>query len=167
MYTIAMIPPESVRNKADNYRKRYDTQYGQIPAHIKLVEPFEYPEENISDLISRIKEIAAKSRPVTLSFHRIGTFYPANPVIYFGIQDKSDIINLHHALLEKIPQARDHYAYVPHLTIARDLPNDELHDVYGRLKMLDIDMTCEIREIHLLVRQPQEKWEEVESFTLG
>ncbi len=167
-YCVVIFPSSPVQEKANTYRKRYDSQYAFIPPHVKLLNPFQLSSGQLNHLTETIRRIAGNTEPFTLRFHKVGSFAPTNNVIYYGIENKEHLTALHRELTDRIPVAGDPYTYVPHLTIAQELTVAELNDVYGRLRMVNVNMSSDVRHIHLLQRpDPDSVWEIVQSFPLA
>lgn len=167
-YCIVIFPSSPVQEKANTYRKRYDSQYAFIPPHIKLLNPVQLSPDQLEHMISTIRRLAGKTKPFTLRFHKVGSFSPTNNVIYYGIENKNQLTDLHRELMDHVRGSFDPYVYVPHLTIAQDLTYEEMNDVFGRLKMVNVDMSSDVQQIHLLQRPDTDAvWEIVQSFQLG
>jgi 2'-5' RNA ligase len=50
------------------------------------------------------------------------------------------------------------YHFNPHLTIAQQLGDDELHDVLASLKKTELDLTSCIDRVHLLYQTDNQSW---------
>lgn len=166
-YTIAVFPSREVQERANSYRMRYDSHYALIQPHIKLKWPFEASDDELPQIIEHIEKVASQTEPFTIKFHKIKTFFPTNPVIYLGIQDPSPLVSLHSRLNEGIPGKEEKYVYVPHLTIGQDMVEDEFHDVYGRLKMIDLQLESKIDRLALLYQLGDKTWTTHQTFLLG
>ncbi|WP_167577577.1 2'-5' RNA ligase family protein [Ammoniphilus sp. YIM 78166] len=166
-YTVAIFPGHEVQERANSYRKRYDSHYALIQPHLKLKWPFEASDENLPAIIEQIEQIAKDTEPFELLFHKIKTFYPTNPVLFFGVQDPSSLQTLHSKLNEGPLKREEKYVFVPHLTIAQDMIEDEFHDVYGRLKMINLNLKSKIDRISLLYQLGDKTWTTHQTFLLG
>lgn len=149
-YSVVVFPSSNVQEVANSYRKRYDPTYSLIPPYIRLKEAFELAEEELPKLVEHLEKVANTTTAFSVHFHRVSTFHPTNNVIYFGIQDKEPFIALHQKIMEFFGSEKERYAFVPHLTIGRDLTDDELKDVVGRLSMVKIDMSTLVDRFHLV-----------------
>lgn len=166
-YTIAIFPGHEVQERANSYRKRYDSHYALIPAHLKLKWPFDASEQDLPAMVDYIERVAKETDPFELTFHKIKTFYPTNPVIYFGVQDPTPLVSLHSKLNEGVLQRDEKYVYLPHLTIGQDMIEDEFHDVYGRLKMVNLNLKSAIDRISLLYQLGDKTWTTHQTFLFG
>ncbi|MGA9287366.1 MAG: hypothetical protein WBV93_03360, partial [Anaerobacillus sp.] len=59
------------------------------------------------------------------------------------------------------------YNFVPHITIAQDLSDDEHSDVYGSLQMKDVNHEEMIDRFQLLYQLENGMWTVHETFHLG
>lgn len=166
-YAIAIFPNKDVQERANSYRKRYDSHFALIQPHIKLKWPFEITDAELPKLISYIEKVAAETEPFNIHFHKIKTFYPANRVLYFGIQDPGHLTALHSQFDLGSLKKEEKYVFVPHLTIGQDMIEDEFHDVYGRLKMINIHYESNIDRISLLYQLGDQTWTTHQTFLLG
>lgn len=165
-YTMAIFPGKDVQDRANSYRKRYDSQYAFIQPHIKLKWPFELTENDLPTIVDHMEKIAGETPIFTITFHKIKTFYPTNPVIYFGIQDVEPLVSLHHKLSIEPINSQERYVFAPHLTIGQDMVEDEFHDVYGRLKMIHLNYISRIDRISLLYQLGDHTWTTHQTFLL-
>jgi 2'-5' RNA ligase len=165
--TIAIFPSVGVQERANSYRMRYDSHYAMIQPHVKLKWPFEVPETDLEMIVKEIESVTKEVSPFSIRFHKIKTFFPTSRVIYMGIQDPTPLTRLHDKLSKQGPlQQEEKYVYIPHLTIGQDMIDDEFHDVYGRLKMLDLNLDSTIDRIHLLYQLGDKTWTAHQTFLL-
>lgn len=165
-YCIAIFPPNDVQDLANSYRKRYDPQHAFIPPHIKLKPPFELMGRNLDDIIQHLEEVAASSARFHIELYKVSTFHPTTNVVYFAIRDEKPLIELHNKCNSGILYDEEAYKYVPHLTIGQELSKDELQDVYGRLRLMNINATFDVSNFHLLYKKGDGTWTVSQSFHL-
>jgi 2'-5' RNA ligase len=165
-YSIVVFPSSQVQEIANSYRKRYDPTFDLIPPYIRLKEAFELEEDRLPNLVSHLEQVAQSTDSFTAHFHRISTFHPTSNVIYIAVQNKEPFVALHEKIVKKCVNTPETYAYVPHLTIGRDLSNDELRDVTSQLSMHKIDLTSEIDSFHLIRPLEDGTWSVYQTFHL-
>jgi len=163
-YGIVIYPPREIQDRANALRKRYDSHYTFIPPHVTLVDSFEW--EYDKELIDRIEKVTQTTPPVTLKLSKVSTFLPISPVVYFGFDQNENIQQLHQNLLDSILAQEPKFKFTPHLTIAQDLPEQELHDILGRLKMKDYSMDLLVDRIHLCYQLENGSWTVFQTFLL-
>lgn len=166
-YGIVIFPSKKLQDLANSYRKRYDSHYSLIPPHLTLKDPFEADEAKISEIAQKLSGIAKKSKPLTLHVFKVSSFQPVNNVVYFKVKPTEELEKLYQDIHEQFPDDDTKYAFVPHITIAQDLSNDEHSDVYGSLRMLGIDHIETVDRFHLLYQLENGQWTVYETFLLG
>jgi 2'-5' RNA ligase len=165
-YSIVVFPSSKVQEVANSYRKRYDPTYALIPPFIRLKEAFELEESELPKLVTHLEQVANSTQSFTAHFHRVSSFHPTNNVIYFAVQNKEPFEQLHQKIVEHCVPHKETYAYVPHLTIGRDLSDDELRDVTGQLSMVKFDLTSDIDRFHLVYQLEDGIWSVYQTFLL-
>ncbi|OEG00050.1 hypothetical protein BHF71_06725 [Vulcanibacillus modesticaldus] len=163
-FGIVIFPSIEVQERANALRKRYDSHYNLIPPHITIKEAFELdsPDKAIAHLESVTKIIP----PFNLKLNKIKSFYPISPVLYCGVEDDPIIYHLHEKINSGVLYHETKHKFTPHLTIAQDLPDQEIHDIYSRLKLKDFNMTFPVEQIHLCYQTETGSWEVYQSFPL-
>ena len=165
LYSIVVFPASKVQEVANSYRKRYDPAYALIPPYIRLKEPFELEESQLPDLVEYLEQVASSTNRFQARFHRVSSFHPTNNVIFLALQDKEPFHALHQKIVQRFPE-KETYAFVPHLTIGRDLSDDELRDVTGQLSMVKFDLTSEVDRFHLIYQLEDGIWSSYQTFLL-
>lgn len=164
-YSIVVFPSSDVQEAANSYRKRYDPTYALIPPFIRLKEAFELDESKLPELVSHLEQVASSTESFPVHFHRVSSFHPTNNVIYFAVQNKEPFEKLHQKIVGCVPD-KETYAFVPHLTIGRDLSDDELRDVTGQLSMARIDFHSDVDRFHLVHELENGTWGVYQTFLL-
>jgi 2'-5' RNA ligase len=83
-----------------------------------------------------------------------------------ALQNKEPFVQLHQKIASQCVSEKETYSYVPHLTIGRDLSNDELRDITGQLSMAKIDLTSEVDRFHLIYQLEDGIWSVYQTFLL-
>lgn len=164
MYSIVVFPSSKVQEVANSYRKRYDPTYSLVPPFIRLKEGFELDEAKLPELVSHLEQVASSTDSFEAHFHRFATFHPTTNVIYMAVQNKEPFNELHQKIADQCVTQKETYAFVPHLTIGRDLSDDELRDVTGELGMAKVDLTTEVDRFHLMYQLEDGIWSVYQSF---
>lgn len=165
-YSIVIFPSSKVQEVANSYRKRYDPAYALIPPYIRLKESFQLEEAELPRLVAHLEQVASSTQSFSTRFHRVSSFHPTNNLIYLAIQNKEPFEQLHRKLLELDADHKESYAYVPHLTIGRELTDDELKDVTGQLGMKKFDLSTEVDRFHLIYQLEDGIWSVYQTFLL-
>jgi len=165
-YGIVIFPSKSLQDKANAYRKRYDTHYALIPPHLTLISSFEEDDDKIKKLADQIRNTAERFSPFQLKVLKFSSFQPVNNVIYMKVESSHEIVDLHEALASIVDRPQE-YSFVPHITVGQDLSNDEHSDVYGSLRMQPINHEETVDRFHLLYQLENGQWTVYETFRLG
>lgn len=165
-YGVAIFPSKKLQDIANSLRKRYDPKYATIPPHVTLKESFDLAEDQVDETIRMIRDAAKDISPFPLNVFKLGSFHPANNVIYLKVQENDELRKLHDKLNED-SLTEEPYNFVPHITIAQDLSDAEYSDIYGSLNMQDINHEEIIDRFQLLYMLENDTWSVYETFHLG
>lgn len=165
-YGVAIFPSKKLQDLVNSYRKRYDPHYSLIPPHLTIRDAFHSNHEG-GAFTKQLKDIAKKYDPFTLKVIKVSSFQPVSNTIYFKTDTPKELKGLYHDLHEALPGEEPEYAFVPHITIAQKLSNDEHSDVYGQLRMLGVDHEEVIDRFHLLYQLENSSWTVYETFRFG
>ncbi|MBD1221820.1 YjcG family protein [Virgibacillus halodenitrificans] len=166
-YGIVIFPSKAIQDEANSYRKRYDPHYALIPPHITLKEAFTADEGTLDELVVELKKIANESDPFTININKVSTFSPVTNTIYLKVEPRQELIDLYEKMHQgKFPNNQE-YAFVPHITIAQKLLDDEYSDVFGSLNMKKFEMEDTIDRFQLMYQLDNGSWTVYESFVFG
>lgn len=165
-YGIVIFPSKTLQDLANSYRKRYDPHYALIPPHLTLKEAF-HTDVDPEQLTDKLDDIAKGVEPFTLKILKVSSFQPINNTIYFKAQMDDEMEKLHHSLYKHLPGGEPAHPFVPHVTIAQKLSNDEHSDVYGSLRMLGVNHEEVVDRFHLVYQLENQSWTVYETFRLG
>lgn len=165
-YSVVIFPSVKVQEVANSYRKRYDPTYASIPPFIRLKEAFDLEEAILPHLVDKLQTVADSTEAFDIHFHRASTFHPTTNTIFLAFQNKESVEKLHQKIGEAIDSKEETFAYVPHLTIGRDLTNDECKDIFGQLSMTKFDLTSEVDRFHLIYQLEGGIWSVYQTFLL-
>ncbi len=166
-FGVVIFPSKKLQDLANSYRKRYDPHYALIPPHLTLKNAFEATEDEAKDFAENLRQIAADSNPFTLKTSKISSFQPVNNVIYFKAEPVDELLALHGEINREFREQNLEYAFVPHITVAQKLSNDEHSDVFGSLRMLGVNHEEKVDRFHLLYQLENGSWTVYETFRLG
>lgn len=163
-YGIVVFPSSEVQDRANNLRKRYDSHYNLIPPHITIKDAFE--TEDIEQAVHHIEEVIKDIPPFTMKINKMRTFLPTSSVVYFAFEENPLIMELHDNINSGMLYHESDYNFIPHITIAQDLPNQELYDLHSRLAMKDYNMSFKVDRVHLLYQLENGTWTNYQTFLL-
>jgi 2'-5' RNA ligase len=166
-YGIVAFPQKHVQDKVNALRKRYDPHYSLIPPHITLKEKFELSDDKLEKAVQDLERIAKEVKAFQIKFHKISHFHPTSNTIYYAIENGEPLVKLHNKINEVFESVEAPYKYIPHLTIGQKMAEDELHDVYGSLRMKNVQMESKIDRFHLMYQLENGSWSIHQSFLLA
>ena len=164
---IVIFPSKTLQDLANSYRKRYDSHYTKIPPHVTLKGAFEASEDEMKEMVRKIRQVVKEVEPFTMEVYKFNSFHPVKNVVYMKIRENEALTALYEKL-DFVPQNEDiQFEFVPHITIGQDLSNDEVTDIYGRLKLEKIHHVETIDRISLCSALENGTWTVYETFLLG
>ena len=120
-YAVIAYIPGRLGQFIDEQRDRWNPDYAAALAHVTALTPRPLifpPDELVDSLCKR----CAHSEPFDVSVEGVGTFWPANGVVYLSIATGFDsLLDLHRMLNVSDLRYSEPYPFVPHITIAQDL----------------------------------------------
>lgn len=164
---IVIFPSKKLQDYANSYRKRYDSSYSLIPPHLTLKASFESNEEQLVEISKELDRISKTHQPFALTTNKISSFHPVNNVIFLKVEPTPELEGLFTDVNSSFFGNPPEYAFVPHITIGRDLSNSEHADVYSQLRLQKIEHTETIDRFHLLYQLENGIWNVYETFILG
>lgn len=166
-YGITIFPSKEIQEAANALRKRYDPAYSLVPPHIALKYSFPANEDMIKELIIELKKIANETDPFKIEINKVSTFAPVANAIYFKVEPNESLTKLNEKLHSgKFPEDRKH-AFIPHITIAKNLVEQEYSDVYSTLKLKSFKFEDTIDRFHLCYKLDNGSWIVYETFVFG
>lgn len=167
-YGIAIFPSKKVQDEANSYRKRYDPHYALIPPHITMKEAFEADANEIeTSIIPQLRKIANETDPFSFGVYKVSSFSPVTNTIYLKVDPSEEIFALNEKLHSGTLPGEKDFAFVPHITIAQKLSDEEFSDVFGSLSMLKFDLQDDVDRFQLLYQLENGAWSVYETFRLG
>src|SRR5690625_2640397 len=166
-YGIAIFPSKHIQDEANALRKRYDPRYDLIPPHITLKSAFKADDALRDEIIRELEIIAERTKPFTIYMNKVRTFAPVTNTIYFKVEPTPELTKLHEQMHSGIfPQDKE-YNFVPHITIAQQLAEDEFSDVLGTLSMKKIEFEDTVDRFQLCYQLENGSWTVYETFIFG
>lgn len=166
-YGIAIFPSKEIQDEANALRKRYDPQYSRIPPHITLKSSFSLNNNERDEMIHELKLIANDLEPFSIRISKVRSFAPVTNTIYFKIEPTPELTLLYDRMHAGVFPHNDEHAFVPHITIAQDLSEQEYSDVYGTLRMKQVDLSDVIDRFQLCYQLEDGSWTVHETFVFG
>jgi 2'-5' RNA ligase len=167
MFFIALLLPEELNEKVLEYKKYMQERYGcsvalRSPAHITLVPPFWFDENNEPDLIQSLKNFEFGPK-FTLTTHHFSSFPPRTLFIALEpseelnfLKERSDL----HFRQSGLSIPTDTRPFHPHITIAtRDLHKKDFHESWTFFKEKKFRHSFKAERLSLM-KHNGSRWEE-------
>ncbi len=159
---VLLVPPPVVAEVDGLRRGVGDTTRARIPTHITLVPPVNVPAAGLAGALAVARAAAATTPgPIPLSLGPATTFHPVTPVLYLAVGgDVDGLVALRDRVRRPPLERPDPYPFVPHVTLAVDMPADRIAASVTALA----DFRVEVRfdRLHVLEeRQPGRVWHPV------
>jgi 2'-5' RNA ligase len=105
-----------------------------IPTHITLIPPIAVDADEMAQIETHLREVAAQERPFPILLRGTGTFRPVSPVVFVSLAiGISECENLQ-CRLRRGPLDRPlSFPYHPHVTVAHHLSDDLLDRAFKEL----------------------------------
>lgn len=165
-YGIALFPSEDISEVANELRKRYDPRYDFIAPHITLKEAFNIEKDTFPEITASLKQIAEQTKPFEIEINKVSTFAPVTNTIYFKVEQNDSLLSLYEQFHTDSFPGESAYNFVPHITVAQELAEDEISDIYGTLKLKNVQFKDHIESFHLCKQASDGTWSIVETFAL-
>ncbi len=158
---IALLVPEPWSTEIDGVRRALgDEALGRIPPHVTLVPPVHVRDEELATAFDVVHAAAASCPALGLHLGPVATFAPVNLVGYLEVTGEpttmARLVKLRDALHEGPLDRPDDHPFVPHVTVARELPSDRLAASVAALSEYTADVT--VARVHVLAWQPDRTW---------
>ncbi|MGE3329207.1 MAG: GNAT family N-acetyltransferase [Acidimicrobiia bacterium] len=116
---VALVLPQPVRTEVDGVRRAFGlVGRGRMPPHITLAGPVNVRGDRLDEVLDRLRDLAAQTRPLQLQFGPTATFGPESDVGFLSVTGP-DLDELQ-ALRRRVhvePLVRDDRPFVPHVTV--------------------------------------------------
>lgn len=166
-YGIVVFPSKAIQDEANALRKRYDPHYPKIPPHITLKSAFQMDDGTRDQVIQELKKIANKVNPFTIQIPKVRSFAPVTNTVYFKVEATPELVFLFDEMHHGIFPDNNEHSFVPHITIAQDLKDDEYSDVYSTLQLKHVALEDTIDRFQLCYQLDDGSWTVYETFVFG
>lgn len=103
-----------------SHRELYDPDCNAIPSHVTVV--FELRTARpLEELARSIASQVAGVGSIKIELSSIGDFYPAAPIIYWGVKPNPALGALYKTLYAHLDIPIPHKQYIPHVTVAKEI----------------------------------------------
>jgi 2'-5' RNA ligase/GNAT superfamily N-acetyltransferase len=147
---VVLLIPDPVRREIDGLRRALgDRSLGRVAPHLTLVPPVNVADEQLDVGLELLRRAGAALAPFDLMLGPAATFHPATPTVYLAVGGDVGSVHRVRDLVFSRPFSRrlDH-AFVPHVTIADDLPIDRISAAMEAIRHYQVEVAVD--RLHLL-----------------
>ena len=167
---IVLLVPEPWATEIDGVRRALgDEALDRIPPHVTLVPPIHVREEHLAEAFDVVHAAAAGCPELDLRLGPVTTFAPVNPVAYLDVAAEpgvmADLVGLKDRLHTGPLDRPADFAFVPHVTVARELAAGRIEAAVTALA--DYRAEVRVERVHVLAWQPDRTWIPVADAALG
>lgn len=137
-----------------------------IPTHVTLLPPTEVDDDELTEAVEHLEEVAAEKTSFRMVLRGTGSFRPISPVVFVQVSGGLADCELLEKAVRRGPLERSlEFYYHPHVTVAHHVPEEALDRAFTELA----DFECEfvVGEFHLYEHGTDGVWRPVRSFSLG
>jgi 2'-5' RNA ligase len=136
---VAITVPEPFATTLAAWRERVgDPEGWRVPPHVTLLPPTLVRAERLGAVERHLAAVAADGEPFDLHLSGTGTFQPVSDVVFVVVAAGIAQCELLEARVRSGPLARPvRFPYHPHVTVAHDVPAEQLDAAYAGLAGFD------------------------------
>lgn len=136
---VAVSLPEPYTSELQGWRERLgDPNAAAIPPHVTLLPPTALQTEDLDEVETHLRAVAAVHAPFTMHLRGSGTFRPISPVVFVTLVQGIGECEQLERKVRSGPLAREvSFPYHPHVTVAHDLGEDVLDRAFDALASYD------------------------------
>lgn len=167
---VVLLVPEPFAVEVDGIRRALgDGALGRIPSHVTLVPPVNVRDDELAAAFDVVHQAAAACPPLELRLGPVVSFAPVNPVAYLKVSGEvpaqASLVRLKDDLHAGPLDRPEDWPFVPHVTVADDLPEDRLVAAQVALSELSVDVTFE--RVTVLAEEAPRVWTPITDAALG
>ena len=143
---VAIGIPEPFAGTLRDWRDRAgDPQAKQVPPHVTLLPPTEIATVKLPEIVEHLARTAERLGPFEMHLRGTGTFRPVSEVVFVAVAAGIVQCERLERCVRSGPLARfSAYPYHPHVTVAHDLPEEQLDLAYEGLSSFKARFTVSL-----------------------
>jgi 2'-5' RNA ligase len=164
---VAVAVPEPWGGWLQEKRAGYgDPLAWSIPTHITLLPPTRVRRERLVEVDRHLADAASFVAPFEVELHGTGTFRPVTPTVYAVVARGVGECEQLEARIRSGPlRRRLAYPYHPHVTLACEVPDEDLDRAYAEL--IDLRAVFTVDEIVRYELGEEGVWHPARTFGLA
>jgi 2'-5' RNA ligase len=167
---VVLVVPEPWATEIDGLRRALgDEALDRVAPHLTLVPPVNVREEDLPVALDLVHAAARRCPVLDVALGPTASFAPVSPVAYLAVAAEpgttAALVGLRDALRQGPLERPSDLPFVPHVTIALELPDDRLAAAVTALS----EYRAEVRldRLSVLAEQGDRTWMPVTDVALG
>jgi 2'-5' RNA ligase len=166
---VVLLVPEPWATEIDGLRRALgDGALDLVPPHLTLVAPVNVRDGDVPVALDLVHAAAGQCPPLDLHLGPTATFAPVSPVAYLAVSGEptaaSALVGLREALQQGPLERPSDLRFVPHVTVAIELPEERLAAAVTALA--DYGAAVRFERVHVLAEMDH-VWRPVTDVALG
>ncbi len=128
------VPEPFAQALRDGRAATGDPAAAAVPPHVTVVPPVQVAPDQVEEIVTHVRQVAAGLEPFVVTLIGTGTFRPVSDVVFVQVVDGARACD---RLQERVRTGPLHrrlgFPYHPHVTVAHDVPAPALDAVQGQL----------------------------------
>lgn len=167
---VVLLLPQPLASEVTGLRRALgDGAMARIEPHITLVPPINVHDRDLASVLRHVRDTASAAAPLSLRLGPVTTFLPVNPVAYLPVGGAPDqfeaLLSLRAAVRSGPLGKEDTHEYVPHVTVADDLPADRIEAAVAAMASFEADLSVD--RIHVMTQRADKVWVPIADAVLG
>ena len=170
-YAVVAYLPGRLGRFVNDLRRRLNPSHSCWLAHVTILPPRSL-QATLEEATAVLRQTCAGFNPFEITVNGLSTFWPVNGVVFLSIAAGSQrLVQLHDALNGEVLQQQEVYPYVPHITIAQQLSEEDtqavLADASQRWAHFDGDASFRVESLTLVQQLADNSWADLAPISLG
>lgn len=154
---VVLLVPPPVDVEIDALRRACDDgSIGRVAPHLTLVPPFNVRDDRVGAALDVVRAAAAATRPFAVTLGPPATFAPVSPVLYLDVSPAAPVHALRDAAFVSPLRRPLTHPFVPHVTLAEELPPARLEAGVVALAGYRREVTFD--RVHVLEEAADRTW---------
>jgi 2'-5' RNA ligase len=164
---VAIAIPHPHANVLAKWRRHIgDREADLTPPHVTLLPPTPVQSSALAEIEQHLGRAAIAGAPFAMHLAGTGTFRPLSPVVFIQIARGVSDCELLESAIRRGPLCRGlDFPYHPHITVAHDVGDDALDEIYDGLAYFVARFTVD--SFGLFLRDEDGRWHKRREFLLG
>ncbi|MGH9137893.1 MAG: GNAT family N-acetyltransferase [Acidimicrobiales bacterium] len=161
---IALLVPQPLATEIDGLRRALGAaERALVAPHLTLVSPTNVRDDDVPRVLATVRSEASKASPLQLHVGPVASFAPVTPTVHLLVSGDVEPLASLRAAVRVGPLDRPQpYTWVPHVTLAQEVPPERIEPAVAALA--DYRADCTINRVHVLRQDPDKVWRPIADY---